>query len=119
MNAINLKQKLALFNDQWSPKVIANIDNYHVYLSKIEGDFVWHAHEDQDEFFLVVTGRFRMDFRDKSVWVEEGDTLIVPAGVEHKPYAETECAVLVIENADTQHTGGVDDPRRKDTHDRI
>lgn len=119
MDAVNLKEKLSLFSDQWSPKIIGSIDNHHVYLSKLEGDFVWHAHEGQDEFFLVVDGRFRMDFRGKSVWVEEGETLIVPAGTEHKPYAEQECAVLVIENSETQHTGGVNDPRRKGVHDRI
>jgi len=119
LNAINLKEKLGLFTDQWSPKIISQIDNYHVYLSKLEGDFVWHSHEGQDEFFLVVAGRFRMDFRDKSVWVETGEIIVVPAGTEHKPYAENECSVLVIENSETQHTGGIDDPRRKDKHDRI
>jgi mannose-6-phosphate isomerase-like protein (cupin superfamily) len=119
MDVVNLKEKLELFSDQWSPKIIGEIDNYHVYLTKIEGDFVWHAHEGQDEFFLVVDGRFRMDFREKSVWVEAGETITVPAGTEHKPFASRECAVLVIENAETKHTGGVDDPRRKDTHDRI
>jgi len=119
LEAINLKEKLALFSDQWSPKIIGAIDNYQVFLSKIEGNFVWHAHEGQDEFFLVVQGRFRMDFRDHSTWVEEGETLTVPAGTEHKPFADEECSVLVIESADTQHTGGVDDPRRKDKYDRI
>jgi len=119
MKAINLKEKLALFSEQWTPKLIGSIDDYQVYLSKLEGDFIWHTHEGQDEFFLVVEGRFRMDFRNHSVWVEEGESLIVPAGTEHKPFAEHECAVLVIENAKTQHTGGVDDPRRKDVHDRI
>jgi mannose-6-phosphate isomerase-like protein (cupin superfamily) len=119
MDVINLKEKLSLFGDQWSPKTIGQIDDYIVNLAKIEGDFVWHAHDEQDEFFLVVKGRFRMDFHDKSVWLEEGETITVPAGVEHKPFAEEECAVMVIERADVDHTGGVDDPRRKETFDRI
>ena len=119
MDVVNLKDKLGLFSDQWSPKVIGNIDDYQVYLAKIEGDFVWHSHEHEDEFFLVVEGRFRMDFRDSEKWVEEGEMIVVPKGVEHKPFAEQECAVMVIESAKTQHTGGVDDPRRKDVHERI
>ncbi|MBT5187251.1 MAG: cupin domain-containing protein [Kordiimonadaceae bacterium] len=119
MEAINLKEKFNLFNDQWTPKVITNLDDNHVYLTKIEGDFVWHSHENQDELFIVVEGRFRMDFRDKAVWVEEGEVLLVPAGTEHRPSAEAECKLLVIENAGTDHTGGVDDDRRQEEHERI
>lgn len=119
MKAINLKEKLSLFHEHWTPKVIASLDNNQVFLSKLKGDFIWHNHEGQDELFLVVEGRFRMDFRDKQVWLETGEMIVVPAGVDHKPFAENECSVLVIESSETKHTGGLDDPRRKDTHERI
>ncbi|NVJ99714.1 MAG: cupin domain-containing protein [Alphaproteobacteria bacterium] len=119
MEAIKIKEKLGLFSAQWTPHVIANVDDNHVFLSKLEGEFVWHAHDSQDEMFLVIDGRFRMDFRDRQVWLEEGDMIVVPKGVEHKPYAPKECSVLVIEKAETDHTGGIDDPRRKEKHERI
>lgn len=119
MDVINLKEKASQFKDQWSPKIIADLDDNMACLAKIEGDFVFHAHDDQDEMFLVVDGRFRMDFRDKQVWVEQGEMIVVPKGVEHKPYAPEECCVLLIENKNTAHTGGVDDPRKKDEHERI
>ena len=119
MKPINLAEKFGLFTDQWTPKVIGNIDNFQVYLSKLEGDFVWHTHDDSDEFFLVVEGRFRMDFRDKQVWVAKGEVIIVPAGVEHKPFAQEECSVMIVEKSDTDHTGGVEDARRKENHERI
>jgi len=119
MDVINLQDKLGLISETWTPKVIAAMDSNQVFLSKLEGDFIWHAHENEDELFLVVDGRFRMDFRDKQLWVETGEMIVVPAGVEHKPYAEELCSVLVIEKADTQHTGGIDDPRRRDVHETI
>lgn len=119
MNAINLKEKFNLFTDQWTPKIITNLDDNHVYLTKIEGDFIWHSHDDQDELFIVIEGRFRMDFRDRSQWVEAGEVLLVTKGVEHRPCAEEECKLLVIEKADTDHTGGEKDDRRKENHDHI
>ena len=112
MKPINLSEKLRCFSDQWSPKRIGDIDNYQVKLAKIQGDFVWHAHDDEDEFFLVLDGRFRMDYRDEQFWVEAGDMVVVPKGVEHKPFAPRECSILLIEKATTDHTGGVEDPRR-------
>ena len=119
MDAINLKEKLTGFSDRWSPKLVGELDGYHVKLAKIEGDFVWHAHEGEDELFLVVDGRFRMDYRDRQVWVEPGEMVIVPKGVEHKPYAPDVCSILLIEKATTDHTGGVDDPRRVENPERI
>jgi mannose-6-phosphate isomerase-like protein (cupin superfamily) len=116
---VNLKEKLALFDETWTPKLIANVDDYDVRLAKIEGDFVFHAHDDEDEMFLVLNGRFRMDFRDRSEWVEVGEMIVVPKGVEHKPYAEDICSVLLIEKSSVDHTGGVDDPRHVDTPERI
>ncbi|MFC3051071.1 cupin domain-containing protein [Kordiimonas pumila] len=119
MDSVNLKQKLSLFSEQWTPKIIADLDDNMVCLAKLEGDFVFHAHDNQDEMFLVVEGRLRMDFRDRQVWLEKGEMIVVSKGVEHKPFAPEECCVLLIENKGTAHTGGVDDPRRKDKHDRI
>ena len=119
MDAINLKQKLGLFTDHWTPKIVSHLDNNHIYLAKFDGDFIWHTHDDQDEMFLVVEGRFRLDFRDKQVWVEKGEMIVVPKGVEHKPFSPEPCSVLIIENAGTEHTGGIDDPLRKEDHDRI
>lgn len=119
MEAINLKEKLGLFSDTWTPKIVGNVDDNHVYLAKLEGDFIWHAHDDQDEMFLVVDGRFRLDFRNREVWVEQGEMIVVPKGVEHKPFAPETCSVLIIEKADTDHTGGIDDPLRKENHERI
>ncbi|MEX0299894.1 MAG: cupin domain-containing protein [Kordiimonas sp.] len=117
---MNLKEKASKFTDTWSPKILADLDDNMVCLAKFDGDFVWHAHDDQDEMFLVVEGRFRMDFRDKQVWVNAGEMIVVPKGVEHKPFAPEEgCTALLIENKGTAHTGGVDDPRKKDEHDRI
>ena len=119
MKDINLNEKFDLFTDQWTPKIITHLDDNHVYLTKIEGDFIWHSHEGQDELFIVIKGRFRMDFRYKSQWVEEGEVLLVPKGVEHRPCAEEECKLLVIEKADTDHTGGEEDDLRKESHKHI
>ena len=119
MNKVNLADKFALFSDQWTPKLIGEMDDYHVKLAKIEGDFVWHAHDDEDELFLVIAGRFRMDYRDCQQWVETGEMIVVPKGVEHKPFAPEECSVLLIEKASVDHTGGVDDPRRVENPERL
>lgn len=119
MKAIDLKDKLSLFSDTWSPKIIADMDDYHIKLAKLEGDFVFHAHDDQDEMFIVLDGRLRMDFQDSQQWVEEGQMIVVPKGVEHKPYAPDGCSVMVIGKANTDHTGGVADPRRKETFEKI
>ncbi len=119
MQSLNLKEKFSLFSEQWTPKIIANIDDNHIYLTRIEGDFIWHDHPGQDELFIVIEGRFRMDFRDRQVWVEQGEIIVVPAGVEHKPFAENECKLLVIENAGTDHTGGIETERRQENHQRI
>lgn len=119
MEVIKIKEKFSLFKDQWTPKVISMLDDYHVYLTRIEGDFIWHNHDEQDELFIVIEGRFRMEFRDRSVWVEEGEMLVVPKGVEHRPCADEECKLLVIENANTDHTGGIEDDRRQENHERI
>ena len=114
MNKVNLLEKLSLFSDHWSPKVVGELNGQHVKLVKFQAEFVWHKHDGEDELFLVVNGRFRMDFRDHQVWVEQGEFLIVPRGVEHRPVAEEEVHVLLFEPAATLNTGDVRDERTVD-----
>jgi mannose-6-phosphate isomerase-like protein (cupin superfamily) len=107
MEKVNLQQKLTQFHDQWSPKIVGELNGQLVKLVKFQGEFVWHQHENEDEMFLVVKGRFRMDFRDRQIWLEEGEFLIVPRGVEHRPVALEEASVLLFEPASTLNTGNV------------
>lgn len=106
---INLAQKLTLIEDHWHPRVIAQLNNQHVKLVKFQGEFVWHHHEDADELFFVVKGRLRMDFRDKSEWLEAGEMIVVPRGIEHRPYAEEEVEVMLFEPTGLLNTGNVTD----------
>jgi mannose-6-phosphate isomerase-like protein (cupin superfamily) len=111
MDKVNLAEKLALFSDHWSPKIVGELNGQHVKLVKFQGPFAWHQHEHEDELFLVLKGQFRMDFRDRSVPVEEGEFLIVPRGIEHRPVADKEVHVLLFEPATTLNTGNVHDDR--------
>lgn len=104
---VNVAQKFSLFEEHWSPKVVGELNGQHVKLVKISGEFVWHHHDDEDEMFLVVDGRFRMEFRDREVWIEEGEFIVVPRGVEHRPVAEEEASVMLFEPASTLNTGNV------------
>lgn len=108
MTAVNLRQKLSLFNDHWNPRIVAELNGQQVRLAKFQGEFVWHAHEDEDELFLVLDGSFQMHFRDRVVDVREGEFIVVPKGVEHRPFAEREVSVLLFEPAAIQHTGNVE-----------
>jgi len=103
--AINLQNKFQLFSEQWSPKVVAKMNDYQLKLAKIEGDFIWHSHPDTDEVFLVVEGEMRLDFRDESIPLKQGEMYVVPKGVEHKPFAEKECKIMLVELAGTVNTG--------------
>ena len=116
---VNLREKLALFHDHWSPKIVGELNGQHVKLVKFQGEFVWHKHDHEDELFLVIKGRFRMEYRDRHVWLEEGEFLIVPRGVEHRPVAEEEVHVLLFEPAGTLNTGGVRDDRTVVEPERI
>ena len=109
---INLASKLSLFAEQWSPKIVADMDGFQFKLAKLEGDFVWHAHPGTDEAFLVLEGQLRIDFRDGDVSLCQGDMLIVPKGVEHKPYAESECHVMVLVREGTVNTGDAPEGER-------
>jgi mannose-6-phosphate isomerase-like protein (cupin superfamily) len=107
MSKINLTEKLASFSEHWTPKIVAELNGQEVKLTKLLGPFVWHHHEAEDELFLVVKGRFRMEFRDHSEWIEEGEMIVVPHGVEHRPVAEEEVHILLFEPAGTLNTGNV------------
>lgn len=110
MQAVNLAQKLDQFSDHWHPRIVGALNGQHVKLAKFAGPFVWHHHADEDELFLVLRGRFRMEFRDRTVEVGEGEFLIVPRGVEHRPVADEEVCVLLFEPATTKHTGDLETP---------
>ena len=114
MDKINLKQKLELFSDYWNPRIIGELNGQHVKLAKFQGEFVWHHHEKEDELFLVIKGRLLMKFRDKDVWIEEGEMIIVPAKVEHMPVAQEEVHVLLFEPAATRNTGNITEERTRD-----
>lgn len=103
--SINLKSKLSQFSEHWSPKVIAEMSDYQFKLVKLQGDFVWHQHADTDEVFLVVAGQMTIEFRDGQVSLSSGEMYVVPRGVEHKPHAEQECQVLLIEPRGVINTG--------------
>jgi mannose-6-phosphate isomerase-like protein (cupin superfamily) len=103
--AINFSQKFALFDEQWSPKVVAEMNDYQFKVVKLSGDFVWHDHENTDETFIVIEGHLRIDFRDGSVDISAGEMFVVPKGVEHKPYARDEVKLLLIEPRGVLNTG--------------
>ncbi len=111
MEKINLTQKFGVFQDYWSPKIIGELNDFHVKAVKLKGEFLWHHHEAEDELFLVVRGRFLMRLRDRDIPVGEGEFLIVPHGVEHMPVAEHECHVLLLEPKSTLNTGNVRNER--------
>jgi mannose-6-phosphate isomerase-like protein (cupin superfamily) len=108
MLAVNLKSKLASFSEHWSPKIVGELNGQYVKLAKFVGEFVWHHHANEDEMFLVIAGQFDLHFRDRVVTLREGEFCIVPRGVEHKPVAREECAVMLFEPASTRNTGNVD-----------
>ncbi|HEX4962882.1 MAG TPA: cupin domain-containing protein [Thermoanaerobaculia bacterium] len=109
MDKVNLAQKFATFTDYFNPRIAGELNGQQVKLVKAKGEFVWHHHEAEDELFLVVKGRFRMEFRDRDVWVEEGEFLVVPRGVEHRPVAEEEVHILLFEPASTLNTGNAEE----------
>jgi mannose-6-phosphate isomerase-like protein (cupin superfamily) len=103
--AINLRQKFLLFHEQWSPKVVAEMNDYQFKIVKLQGDFIWHNHRDTDETFFVIEGNLRIDFRDGAVHIAAGEIFVVPKGVEHKPYAENEVKLMLIEPRGVLNTG--------------
>jgi mannose-6-phosphate isomerase-like protein (cupin superfamily) len=111
MEKVNLAAKLARFSEHWSPKIVGELNGQHVKLAKLKGEFVWHHHDDEDELFLVIKGRLRMELRSGDITIEEGEFLVVPRGVEHRPVADEEVHVLLFEPASTLNTGNVTSER--------
>ena len=109
MNKISLDEKFALFSEHWRPKVIAALNGQEVKLVKVKGEFPWHQHDDEDEFFMVWKGNFRVEFRDHIVTLEPGQCVVVPRGVEHRTAADEEACILCFEPANTLNTGNVSD----------
>jgi mannose-6-phosphate isomerase-like protein (cupin superfamily) len=111
MEKVNLQEKFSRFSDRWSPKIVGELNDCYVKLVKLQGEFIWHHHELEDELFLVVKGRLRMCFRDREVALEPGEFIIVPRGVEHLPLAEEETHILLLEPKTTLNTGNVSNER--------
>lgn len=108
---VNLAEKFSRFSEQWSPKIVGELNGSHVKIAKIQGEFVWHAHEDEDEMFLVAKGRMTIKLRDGDVDLEEGEFFVVPRGVEHCPVAEEECHIVMLEPIGTLNTGNAESER--------
>lgn len=120
MEKVNIAEKLALFSEYWSPKVVGELNGQHVKLVKFKGEFVWHKHDHEDEMFLVLKGHFKMEFRDKTVLINENEFIVVPRGVEHRPVADEEVSIMLFEPATTLNTGDSEDRElTKEVLDRI
>lgn len=111
MQKVNLAEKFALINEHWRPKVVGELNGQEVKLVKFQGEFPWHHHENEDEMFLTMKGNFRIEFRDKTVELKEGEFVIVPKGVEHRPVAENEVEVLLFEPKNVLNTGNIEDEK--------
>jgi mannose-6-phosphate isomerase-like protein (cupin superfamily) len=107
MDKINIAQKLALFDDHWQPRIVGDLNESFVKLVKVKGEFVWHHHDHEDELFFVIKGRLLIQFRDRDIWLEPGEFIIIPRGVEHKPVAEEEVHLMLLEPKTTVNTGNV------------
>lgn len=116
---INLAEKFARFHDQWSPKIVADVNDAQVKLVKVQGEFVWHSHADEDELFLVLRGMLRIELRDGDITIRPGEFAVIPKGVEHRPVAEEEVHLLLVEPRAIRHTGDVVDARTVTEYERI
>lgn len=119
MQKINIQQKLGLFNDHWNPRIIGELNGQQVKAVKLKGEFLFHQHENEDELFLVIKGSLKMEFRDRVEVINEGEFIIVPRGVEHKPVADEEVEILLFEPATTLNTGEVENERTKKHLEKI
>ena len=119
MEKVNVHQKLALFSEHWSPKIVGELNGQQVKLAKFKGEFTWHQHEAEDELFFVLNGSFKMEYRDKTITVNENEFLIVPKGTEHRPVADEEVCVMLFEPATTLNTGNTVNDLTKPVLDRI
>jgi mannose-6-phosphate isomerase-like protein (cupin superfamily) len=119
MDKVNLAEKFSLFADHWSPKIVGELNDSYVKVVKLKGEFVWHHHEKEDELFLVVKGKLLIRLRDRDLWLQEGEFVIIPKGVEHLPVAEEEAHVLLLEPKTTLNTGNVRNERTLSNLQRI
>lgn len=119
MEKVNIAEKFGTFSDPWNPRIVGELNGQHVKAVRVRGEFVWHHHDHEDELFLVVKGKLKMEFRDKTVEVNPGEFIIVPRGVEHKPVADDEAEVILFEPASTLNTGNVENERTKKVLDKI
>jgi len=108
---INLEEQFGRFRDYWSPKIVGELNDFYVKLVKVKGEFIWHHHEAEDEMFLVVKGRLLIQLRDRDIWLDQGEFTIIPKGVEHRPVAEDETHILLLEQKSTLNTGNVQNER--------
>ena len=116
---INISQKLSLFDELWTPKIIDEFNGQQLKLAKVKGEFVWHDHAKEDELFLVIKGKLTIEFKDRTVEINEGEIFVVPRGVKHKPFAEEETHLLLLEPSTTKHTGDVIDRLTVEKAERI
>lgn len=119
MEKVNLLEKATLINEHWSPHIVGELNGQQAKLVKFKGEFVWHHHEVEDELFLVIKGNFRMELRDKTIQLNEGEFLVVPRGVEHRPVADEEVTVLLFEPATTLNTGNIQNELTKEELKKI
>lgn len=119
MHKVNLDEKFSKITEYWKPYIAAELNGQHLKLDKLKGEFVFHHHDNEDELFLVVKGRFRMEFRDRHEWIEAGEFIVVPRGVEHRPVADEECWLLLFEPAGTLNTGNVVNDRTHRELERV
>lgn len=119
MEVIKLAEKFNLFNDHWNPKIVGELNGQEIKLAKVKGEFVWHNHQNEDELFFVIKGKLKIEFADKTVEINEGEMLIVPKGVEHKPIAEEEVLLMLFEPKDIKHTGEVNSELTVTKYERI
>jgi len=119
IDVVNLTKKFSLISDQWDPRIIAQLNDYHLKIAKIEGEFVWHSHPETDEMFLVVDGELTIHLRGESLHLGPGELCVIPKGVEHKPAAEGECQILMVEPAGTLNTGDAGGEMTKEETDWI
>ena len=117
---VNLQQKFGKFSDHWSPKLVAEIDDYHIKLAKVEGEFVWHKHDDEDEMFMVINGQLTIELRDQDdIVLNAGEFVVIPRGVEHRPVTEDECQLMLFERGGLVNTGDAEESELTATVEQI
>ena len=119
MEKVNIREKLNHFSDHWNPRIMGELNGQHVKAVKLKGEFVWHHHDHEDELFLVVRGKLKMEFRDKTVEINEGEFIIVPRKIEHRPVADQEVEILLFEPASTLNTGNIENERTRSRLEKI